>query len=105
MNTKHTPGPWKASKPYGLAHWNISVGQLCLANVPNFIGSAVTMEHDGEGESNARLIASAPELLAALKNAGNVLAGLATGDLKEIRADSPALAQIRAAIAKAEGTP
>ncbi len=42
------------------------------------------------------------EMVAALKNAANVFAGLATGQLKKIDRDSPALAQIRAAIAKAE---
>jgi len=55
----------------------------------------------GDVKANARLIAAAPELLEALQNARNVLAGLIVGDLKSISADSPALAQIRAAIAKA----
>lgn len=49
------------------------------------------------------LAAAAPELLEALENAGNVLAALATGQLKQIKPDSAALAQIRAAIAKAKG--
>jgi len=47
--------------------------------------------------------AAAPDLLAALENATNVLAGLAVGDLKTIYHNSPALAQARAAIAKARG--
>ena len=49
------------------------------------------------------LIAAAPDLLAALENAANVLAGIATGDLDTIGKDSPALLQARAAIAKAKG--
>jgi hypothetical protein len=53
--------------------------------------------------ADASLIAAAPELLAAAKNARNVLAALATGDLKEINADSHALALLRTAIEKAEG--
>lgn len=44
-----------------------------------------------------------PELLAALKNALNVLAGVASGDLKTVRADSPAITAARQAIAKATG--
>jgi hypothetical protein len=49
------------------------------------------------------LAAAAPELLAALENAANVLAALATGQLKNIERDSPALMKCRAAIAKARG--
>jgi polygalacturonase len=53
--------------------------------------------------ADAHLIAAAPELLAALKNALNVLAGIAAGDLKTIEKDSPAIQLARAAIAKATG--
>jgi hypothetical protein len=42
-------------------------------------------------------------MLTALREARNVLAGIATGDLRTIKADSPVLAQVRAAIASAEG--
>lgn len=49
------------------------------------------------------LYAAAPDLLAALQTARNVLAGLASGDLKKIAPDSPALNQARAAIARATG--
>lgn len=102
MSTKHTPGPWVASKPDGLAHWNIRAGQLCIANVPDFIGSAVTMEHVGQGGANARLIASAPDLLEALNVAEAALYRLNGSD------DLPgwlsgAVVNIRAAIAKAKG--
>lgn len=51
---------------------------------------------------HAPLVAAAPEMLAALKNAGNVLAALATGQLERIERNSPALMQIRDAIAKAQ---
>lgn len=53
--------------------------------------------------ANAHLIAAAPELLEALENALNVLAGIATGDLKTIERDSPAIIKARAAISKAKG--
>lgn len=47
--------------------------------------------------------AAAPELLEALQNAVNVMAGIVTGDLKTLQADSPAIAKARAAVAKATG--
>lgn len=54
-------------------------------------------------KADAPLVAAAPELLAALQNALNVMAGIATGDLKTIRKDSQALRDARNAIAKATG--
>lgn len=57
-----------------------------------------------ERMKDARLIVAAPELLDALKNALNVLAGLAVGDLKNIQKDSPAIKRARDAIKKAEKT-
>lgn len=51
---------------------------------------------------NANLLAAAPELLEAAKNAANVLAALATGQLATVKHDSHALQVLRAAIAKAE---
>jgi hypothetical protein len=56
---------------------------------------------DAKDEADMRLMSAAPELLEALQNAGNVLAALATGQLKTVSRDSSALKQIRAAIAKA----
>ena len=50
----------------------------------------------------ANLLASAPELLIAAKNAANVLAALATGQLATVKRDSQALQELRDAIAKAE---
>lgn len=49
------------------------------------------------------LFVAAPDMLEALTDAGNVLAGLATGQLKSIQKDSPVLDKIRAAILKAKG--
>ena len=65
----HTPGQWEASKGEGLAHWNISGDGQCLANVFDFIGSPTLYDRVGQGEANAHLIASAPDLLAALERA------------------------------------
>lgn len=62
---------------------------------------------DGKGGTIARVVPAdplhlaAPDLLAALRNAANVLAALATGQLQGIEKDSPALIMAREAIAKA----
>jgi hypothetical protein len=82
-DTKHTPGPWVRNETWGL----IVSGDVEVAAL-----------HSGN-EANARLIAAAPELLAALKWIA------AHGDTGEGR--RPAYydmrAKARAAIAKAAG--
>lgn len=92
MENKHTPGPWRVTPGPADGYGEIVRGAT--------VGYAIA-ECNRENRHDARLIAAAPELLAALENVRNVLAGLASGDLKAITADSPALAQVRAAIAKA----
>lgn len=96
MSTKHTPGPWKATKG----------GEIRAVQDSIEITIAVTFDlrEDDRGtkkEANARLIAAAPELLEALRD----LAGWA-----EMYRDSVAyesgrkhIYAARAAIAKAEG--
>lgn len=97
MTAKHTPGPWGLCSIQGKN--DLMVGAGCdLSDIV-----ADIRRHHKEYYLNAALIAAAPELLAALENAANVLAGIATGDLKTIGKDSPALGQARAAIAKARG--
>ena len=88
----HTPGPWMAQGNRVMAAGE----QIGFINANPSCCTA-------EDWANARLIAAAPDLLAALQNARNVLAGIASGDLKTVSADGPALAQCRAAIAKATG--
>jgi hypothetical protein len=97
MKTKsdHTPGPWK----WDTVRLCGEFGQV-VAITPQ---QPYRADDEEEASANERLISSAPELLAACRNAVNVLAGLIQGDLKEIRGDSPALLQLRAAISKAEG--
>lgn len=88
--SKHTPGPWKANEnpyPNGL----IGVGQI------NNIFDIAKVS----GRENADLIAAAPELLGALKQATNQL----DRDYKFTPLDGSAalILKLRAAIAKAEG--
>lgn len=65
MTSKHTPGPWKYStKPHPNGCPIIGSGPLMVAML------AHSVNHDEQREiaiANARLIASAPELLASLQ--------------------------------------
>ena len=86
---KHTPGPWERNEaPTG--HYAEEV----VAKSPR--GKTITVARIGSGpdrrEHDARLIAAAPELLAALEAA-----------LPLINNQSPLCAQMTAAIKKARG--
>jgi hypothetical protein len=77
----HTPGPWQArkafvysSKPHvQLAH--------CGANFTAGVDGTRSIS-DGEAEANARLIAAAPDLLAALRC---VVAAMDDNDMHSLR--------------------
>ncbi len=63
MNSKHTPGPWR---------WWETVGGARVAGHPadgskNFVCDVLIPERDVSFMDNARLIAAAPDLLAALQ--------------------------------------
>lgn len=79
MNTKHTPGPWEVVLP---GKWRIGSGYGVQARTPEGPGFPTPsatgyyamceppphgMDKKSEQEANARLIASAPDLLAALQ--------------------------------------
>lgn len=100
MNTKHTPGPWIAIPD--ATHRD---HQLIVAIGPEHTGLDVAsvrpwMTHD---EANARLIAAAPDLLAACKRAEELLSSITDirSDLAEFQ--NAYLSQLRWAIAKVEG--
>jgi len=91
---RHTPGPWKAVLVEGhrLGGRNGAARYDVLAmNPPDFVADRLT-------EANARLIAAAPDLLAAcravLECLGRTLAPDYLPETREL---------LRAAIAKAEG--
>lgn len=87
----HTPGPWRAvrgkraTKP---DRWHISCPTHVVATTA------------GESEANARLIAAAPQMLAALRSAEVGAEELCLGQHSENECWET-LAEIRAAIAKA----
>lgn len=102
---QHTPGPWRAGRNDGYSLGIYAEGEQTfdLATVHN--GG-----NDGEAIANARLIAAAPELLAAIQDA---LAAMEVGadalcsdpnhDVGAAAALELSKRHARAAIAKAEG--
>ena len=59
----HTPGPWTYGVPSPGANFSIYSTKMSIGR----LGIASNSKRAAEGEANARLIAAAPDLLAALK--------------------------------------
>ena len=90
---KYTPGPWcvNGHSPIGGILVSTANGvDICICDGPN--GS-------GKAEANARLIAAAPDMLAALESACDAVRPFAADDAKDLPAW---VKQARAAIAKAK---
>lgn len=109
---KHTPGPWIASftnrkDPFARAYIKHPSGFVCGI----YGGRTEEVCGADEADANARLIAAAPELLAALQAINAALTqpvqfsgSDATGTCNILRGDCQVAASIaRAAIAKATG--
>ena len=112
-NSKHTPGPWRWTANYEPAELEIDIGTY---ESPGYWGNPTLMagdvcvvgcdeywilggdKYDPDGRANARLIAAAPDLLAALKVAEKAM----QADISGIDIGA-SFEQIRAAIAKATG--
>lgn len=96
MSAAHTPGPWRVNESEPRAAIN-SEGR-CVA----WCG----MYPDTEAHANARLIAAAPTMLAALREAADLRAALCRGSEggDPTTWDAP-LNRWLAAIARAEGRP
>lgn len=100
--SKHTPGPWAHSARLSASEnhrgFDIYAAGWSLATVQ-------PGDEDGElGTANARLIASAPEMLAALKDCREVLSLLIAPFKYSRELQERAVDSTNAAIAKAEGT-
>lgn len=69
MNTHHTPGPWFCHLGRGAnPRFHIQTsGGYQIASTTELSRHSVAYEENAQREANARLIAAAPELLAALK--------------------------------------
>jgi hypothetical protein len=102
MNTQHTPGPWQVHTYYVARHG--ITAQLVPYRLATVIGAFDQVDNNVPGpscEANARLIAAAPELLAALRD---TLEWLREGKVDGVGFDEQQVVDtISAAIAKAEG--
>jgi hypothetical protein len=95
MNTKHTPGPWAVDEKNGTT---VKSGILFVADCDG-MGDVTRQE---TSRANARLVASAPELLQALKACAFIVESIAHMQGRE--ADLLPIADAaRAAISKATG--
>lgn len=88
MKTEHTQGPWRIDSKTRFGDFTIAAGENVKAC--EFVAKT-------QSEANARLIAAAPELLAALKEARAFIATITNYDA------SKALESTWSAIVKAEG--
>ena len=110
---KHTPGPWYPKPaPYGWDIWgNLDTGQDTwvgpvkrVISPHSRIGNGISVEAvSEETEANARLIAAAPDLLAALKRFRTKVYNAALGSGMDHEWATEACSVADAAIAKAEG--
>lgn len=108
---QHTPGPWKVVATNS-SRFSLRAGQDSIGDVWRMIGSPVLMDRAHEGDANARLIAAAPELLAALKTIKDAILHVSASGTMDAPAKLRKSAEERffaanelasAAIAKAEG--
>lgn len=106
-NAKHTPGPWEVTEVNSGS--NLVYRKIRAAKCKNSSGSdsvgfagAYEMPDQKEAEANARLIAAAPELLAACKAALPYLQDHVAMTLDEGPGDRIAFDVMEAAITKAE---
>jgi len=104
MNTKHTPGPWQILDPSGDPFESNTRKVIASGKHGGLICDASVHWYDPvTARANARLIAAAPDLLAALELALEQI-GQFTGWGKVTDPDAEAaLADGRAALAKAKG--
>lgn len=109
--TKHTPGPWSYGLGYqirpdrGLDEQGREIGGPTIAEVNADADRCCPPAE--EIEANGRLIAAAPDLLAAAKSVAKYVNGRLPmrGNLNDNSASRAALGQLLAAIAKAERIP
>lgn len=105
---QHTPGPWDYNPTirdiviFGIATPGVSRRYAILHSL-----SENGVFNDAEDDANARLIAAAPDLLAACRNARGalILDHMVAADGEPFGTTTVALEVLDAAIAKAKGTP
>lgn len=101
MSAKFTPGPWATTTRQG--SWDWVVYQVTDPNIEICQPFHDDTEENEIGEANARLIAAAPDMLAALREIA-AEAGVTTGEMRaEIERHQRIISLALAVIAKAEG--
>lgn len=96
--SQHTPGPWAADFTSSAVRVSAPEGSwICKINWYSQLRKAMR----DEAEANARLIAAAPDLLAALEVAHHALSHPTDGWKDEV--ENKALPIVSAAIAKTRG--
>lgn len=104
-NSKHTPGPWKATRRYPNA-FQVFADNVHICEIDHWGVRQTDLTSDlkpeGEPEANARLIAAAPELLEGCKAMLPLVDGL-WRQLGESEECARAVESARAAITKAMG--
>ena len=91
---KHTPGPWTIREPNGAGHG---------VSIPEIGAWFGTMAWAPETMANARLCASAPDLLEALEELRSAVADLAQDEESSVTHCENLMRKARLAIAKARG--
>lgn len=105
MASEHTPGPWKVLMHGKAAYVTMHIGKAGLpASATGDAEFAIQPYiRPDEATANARLIAAAPDLLAALKTARNQIVALGIEAGHSADAAVGIAAHVDAAIAKATG--
>jgi hypothetical protein len=96
----HTPGPWEIDATSNVGAFEIWGGPLD-SNAPQICSDDGDLNRPEECKANARLIAAAPDMLAAIKLAVAILTE--NGKLIFDGVHGAAVARMNATIAKAEG--
>ena len=101
--SKHTPAPWTFVE--GFLEEDKKVYDYWVRDAYGYGICEIGRRQSQEAEANARLIASAPELLEALKVIAETPAGSMTNDSEALRHMHNFMVGVaRQAIAKSEGT-
>ena len=88
-SSAHTPGPWSVEREDGLDGWKgISVFSDAKLRIANLV-----MQLDDREMANAKLIAAAPELLAACERALLLIASYEYGSVRKACEDAIAKAK------------
>ena len=106
MSAGHTPGPWTYESDHTHRQFNIRmlghlIGTRHICTVNDLPPHVLANRDQSTAEANARLIAAAPAMLAALDRAEAFISGFEDDDTQE--GVTEMLAAIRAALANARG--